>query len=108
MTINTIKRLGNKRINNLELRWTNCPVSEGYYEIVCWQGEAEKEYCYSLAMWYKDSEGWNLRFVGNRPFDSWKVDRHLFWQLAKYGDTVANAEFALEQKMDDYKNHIYS
>lgn len=107
-----------KRVENLELRLTKA-FAEGwpsYYEIVCWQdydpehlpeNATSKEYCYTLASWEKDSEGWDLKFVGNRVFDENKVDRHLFWELAKYGDRIANAEFDLEEKLNDFKNHIY-
>ena len=105
-----------RRIDNLELRWTESSHAPGYYEIVCWQdydtdhlpeGTTSKQYCYTLAAWEKSSEGWDLKFVGNRAFDENKVDRHLFWALAKYGDRIANAEFDLEEKVKDFKNHIY-
>jgi hypothetical protein len=105
-----------KRVDNFEFRWVESNYHPGYYEIVLWQdydpdhlpeGATSKEYCYTIASWHKDSEGWDLHFVGNRAFDENKVDRHLFWELAKYGDRVANAEFDLEEKVKDFKNHIY-
>ena len=108
-----------KRVDNLELRWVESNYHPGYYEIVCWQdydadnlkhlpeNTTSKQYCYTLATWEKDSESWDLKFVGNRAFDENKVDRHLFWELAKYGNTIANAEFDLEEKVKDFKNHIY-
>jgi len=105
-----------KRVDNLEFRWVESNYHPGYYEIVSWQdydsdhlpeGTTSKEYCYTLATWEKDSESWDLKFVGNRAFDENKVDRHLFWELAKYGDKIAKAEFDLEEKIKDFKNNIY-
>ena len=109
-----------KRVHNFEFRWVESNYHPGYYEIVLWQdydadnlkhlpeNTTSKQYCYTLASWHKDGEGWDLHFVGNRAFDENKVDRHLFWELAKYGDRIANAEFDLEEKIKDFKNNIYS
>jgi hypothetical protein len=86
------------RFDNLEFRWVESNYHPPYPEIVCWQkGSDEKEFCYTLALWVEGSEGWALKFVGNRPFDKERVDSNLFWELARFGDTVANAEWELKQ-----------
>jgi len=88
------------RFDNLEFRWTES-FGEGktqYPEIVCWVKKSDgSEYCYTLALWDKDSEGWDLKFIGNRPFDKENVDSNLFWELARFGNIVANAEWELKQ-----------
>lgn len=91
-----------KRVDNIELRWSWYAFpKEGYYSIVAWETSAssENEWCYTLASWDKDSEGVHLKFVGSRPFDSWKVDPQVFWEMARYGDSIANAEFRFDEKM---------
>ena len=46
-------------------------------------------YNFTLAYWIKDSEGFDLRFVGNRPFD---VKPKTFMKLARFG----------QKKLDKY------
>ena len=107
-----------KRIGNLELRWTESKFHSGYYyEIVLWQdyepdhlpeGATSKEWCYTLASWEKNCEGWDLTFVGDRPFQEDKIDRDEFWAIIKYGNKIANADFELEETIKNYKNNLYS
>lgn len=41
---------------------------EPYIELVKWETDTRgKPYCFTLAYWHRDDEGWELRFVGNRP-----------------------------------------
>ena len=92
------------RFDNLEFRWTKTigEISYWYPEIVCWSKnieDTEPEWCYTLAYWVEDSEGWDLKFVGNRPFEADKVDQKLFWELAKIGDSIANADWKMNQIM---------
>ena len=37
--------------------------------------QIKKEYCWTVAYWNKGKEGYDLQFVGGRPFD---VDGELF------------------------------
>ncbi len=71
-------------------------------EVVCWQnyGESksndsnsEQEYCFTLAWFRRDSEGYHVEFVGDRPF---KVENtKSFWEMLKYGQSVLDAEIRL-------------
>ena len=66
--------------DDLELR--SCNGKQKKAEIVKWEDEVS---CYTLAYWTKDSEGYDLQFVGNRPFD---VDWRLFMDLAQQGQKL--------------------
>ena len=85
----------NKRIGNLEFR---CNKEGRPAEIVCWQPDQNgKEFCYTL-LWYKrNSEGYYIEFVGQRPLDH-GFDGGL-WALMQYGQEVLNAEFKLEEQL---------
>jgi hypothetical protein len=81
----------NTRIDDLELR--SCGehllaegVKHNTAEIVKWAKDAgKKEYCWTVAYWNKHKEGYDLRFVGNRPFD---VNSDIFMKLAKQGQQL--------------------
>jgi hypothetical protein len=80
----------NLKIKNLELR--SCDeslTSNGEHstaEIVEWiKDESEKEFCWTLAYWKTDSDGYFLQFVQDRPFG---VDSKLFMELAKQGQNL--------------------
>ena len=72
------------RIEDLEVR--TCDenlLSHGTAEtmsIVRWN----KNVCFCLAYWTKDSEGYNLNFIKGRPFDD-DIDKEEFWLLAEIG-----------------------
>ena len=97
------------RFDNLEFRWVEAVrwvKTDGpdqnlrYPEIVCWVKKIDNsEFCYTLAYWDEDSEGWDLKFVGDRPFDYDNVDPKLFWELARMGNTVANADWRMQRFM---------
>lgn len=85
----------NFRVEDLEVR--SCGkhlISSGKHnraEIVKWANDTEKkEYCWTLAYWNKGEEGYDLKFVGNRPFD---IDGELFMKLAKQGQQILDDEF---------------
>ena len=85
----------NKRIDNLEFRATPTR-SEIEYELVQWQGDLP-ETCIVVAFFDKGKEGYNIRFIGDRPFQ-YDIDRSVFWSLLKFGQTYCDALFEL----DDY------
>lgn len=89
-----------KRIRELELRWTeNIVTKEEYMEIVIWRArDTGSEFCFSLLIWNKKSEGWELRFVGDRPF-GYEVDHDLLWSLMRYGQDILDAEFRLSESI---------
>ena len=88
--------------NDIEFRKSGTPDSKGYIpkdrtaELVVWEfHEAnKKEYCYTIAWFKKDSEGYYVKTVGSRFTDY--HDPELAMKMAKYGLKVLNAEFDLE------------
>ena len=85
----------NSRINNLEVR--SCGkhlLSDNEHnraEIVKWAKDtSEKEYCWTVAYWSKGKEGYDLQFVGGRPFET---NSELFMKLAKQGQQMLDDVF---------------
>lgn len=85
----------NQTIGDLEFRWIT--ESSRNAEIVRWQ-ESEKlgKFCYTLAWWIKDKEGYNLQFIGDRPLAS-EVDKDDFWALVHYGQKICDAKFEFDE-----------
>lgn len=91
-----------KRIGNLEFRWSKTLGRETtfYPEIVCWKKwDSIEESCYTLLYWKRDSEGWYVQFVGSRPFEDDEWDHDMLWALMRYGQSIADAEFKIEERM---------
>lgn len=66
-------------------------------EVVRWKVGANDEwFCYTLCWWGKDKEGYNLEFIGSRPFEYDDIDT--LWSLLRYADKVLQAQFELENK----------
>ena len=61
-------------------------------EIVKWCSDDGKEYCYTIAFWNKNKESYDLKFVGNRPFDK-DINSKLFMKLAKQGQQILDNPF---------------
>jgi hypothetical protein len=81
----------NLRIEDLEVRSCNINLlSDGEHnraEIVEWSkgtGKTQSHSC-TLAYWNLDEEGYDLQFVGGRPFDT---DTGIFMKLAKHGQQI--------------------
>ncbi len=72
------------RVGNLEVRSADKYLMQAgehvKAEIILWH--TDNKSCHTVASWQRDSEGFNLHFVGNRPF---KVEELYFFQLAKVG-----------------------
>ena len=80
----------NLRIEDLEVR--SCSInllSDGEHdraEIVKWSKKHNKKgLCFTVAYWNLDEEGYDLQFVGGRPFDT---DTGIFMKLAKHGQQI--------------------
>ena len=82
----------NKRIDDLEFRSTPTR-SEIAYELVQWQGDLP-ETCIVVAFIEKGREGYNIKFIGDRPFHH-SVDQSVLWPLLKFGQTYCDALFEL-------------
>ncbi len=80
------------RIGHLEVRTCDKKLtSNGVHktaEIVCW---IEGDTCYTLASWKKHKEGFELNFVGDRPFNI--DDKDTFWDIAKFGQEFLDNNF---------------
>lgn len=84
-----------KRINDLEIRYSNF---NKMYELVQWnKKETGEEYCFVIAFFRKGKEGCNIEFIGNRPFLN--DNSELVWTMLKYGQSVVDAEFNLEESI---------
>jgi hypothetical protein len=81
----------NKRINDIEFRYV-----PSKWEIVKWDKRSDGgDYCYTLVLYEKHSEGYEIRFIGDRPFRYENVEK--LWALMKYGQKVLDAHFDLEE-----------
>lgn len=77
------------RVDDLEFRRNGLSNAE----IVRWQVQGEKEFCYTLLWFKKDDEGYYIEFVGARPLEI--EDRGTLWKLMDYGQAVLTAEYKL-------------
>ena len=89
--VNPVERLV-MRIGDVEVRCCDKHLcSTGFLEtaeIVQWHDGGET--CHTIAAWRRDSEGYDLHFIGGRPFNACGAD--VFWKLAKAG----------QDHLDDY------
>ena len=80
----------NFKIGDLELRSCNkqliSSLNQETAEIVKWMKKDNVgEYCYTVAYWIESNEGFDLKFVGNRPF---KLNYERFMHLADIGQKM--------------------
>ena len=60
-------------------------------ELVSWQNDGEKDYCFTLAYFVRDKEGYYLKFVGDRPFEYiHDIDVPMLWKLLSYAQEILN------------------
>jgi len=76
-----------------------------YYEIIQWfdydwkeEVVRENSTCYTIALFKNTDEGPTLQFVGNRPFKLDTFEVKDFWELARYGQTILQAEHEFNNK----------
>lgn len=82
------------RIKDIEFRHMNNRTAE----VVRWASDSSgNEYCYTLLFYQRSSEGYEVEFVGARPFEY--ADEELLWVLMKYGQTVMDAKWRVEAKI---------
>lgn len=84
-----------KRIGNLEFRLNDDKRSPEIVGIL--EQKDGTETCYTLVFYERDNEGYNIHFIGPRPFDE-SVDRNDFWKLLKFGQKICDACFRVEQE----------
>jgi hypothetical protein len=77
----------NITLDDLEMRAaTPLNSDKEYFEIVKWTTTTTR-HCYTLAVFDQDKEGYNLRFIGNRPFDD-KIRSTDFWAITKMAQAI--------------------
>lgn len=81
------------RIQNLEFK-TNFGTGRDP-EIVKNFDFASKESQYTILWWIKDKEGYDIHFLGSRPFSE-DINGDILWKLMEYGQTVLDARFKVE------------
>lgn len=88
------------RIDNLEVRSCGEHLLQknphNTAEILRWEfheNDPGVEFCYVLAYWVKNKEGYDLSFVNDRPFDK-DIPDDTFMFLAGEGQKILNTEFA--------------
>jgi hypothetical protein len=88
-------KLAPHRIEDLEFKPTEA-VGKRDHAIVQWfprEGEEGKEYCCVVCFFRRGSEGYEIEFVGDRPF---QVEKHdVLWNLMRFGQRVLDASFDL-------------
>ena len=68
------------RHGEFEVRTTKNVRGEPYIELVKWyESKDGRMYCYTIAYWNHNDEGWNLRFVGDRMLDLQELDIGKIW-----------------------------
>ena len=99
-----------KTIGRLSLRETSTIHDEPikYFEIVQWENYdfihekiEENSTCFTIALFKKENDIYNLKFIGNKPFNLDKYEVEHFWLLAKYGQTLLEAEYEFNNKTKD-------
>ena len=86
------------RFRDIEFRWSDC---NNKYELVSYRkyyAEKEmKEYCYAIAFFDKDKEGYDMKTIGTRFFEDKDA-----WVVAKHAMNFLNEIFMIEQDELNY------
>ena len=81
------------RFRNIEFRWSTYNKK---HELVKWYKVEDRNYCYVVAFFDKDKEGYyDLRTVGDRFFedkDAWVVGKHAIEFLNAMSKELRNEE----------------
>jgi hypothetical protein len=86
------------RFRNIEFRWSTYNKK---HELVKWykaevDGCEERNYCYVIAFFDKDNEGYNMRTIGDRFFEDKDA-----WVVGKYGLEFLNEIFEIEKNEEE-------
>ena len=83
------------RFRNIEFRWSTYNKK---HELVKWYKVEERNYCYVVALFDKDNEGYNMRTIGDRFFEDKDA-----WVVGKYALEFLNAIFEIERIEEELK-----
>ena len=72
-------------------------------DLVKWDSNGNsKPYCFSLAYWRKNKDGYELYFVGDRPFKYIEPeDIEIIWKALQLAQKVLDDWFKLESMMEN-------
>jgi hypothetical protein len=83
------------RFRNIEFRWSTYNKK---HELVKWYKVEERNYCYVVALFDKDKEGYNMRTIGDRFFEDKDA-----WVVGKHAIEFLNAIFEIERIEEELK-----
>jgi len=83
------------RFRNIEFRWSTYNKK---HELVKWYKVEERNYCYVIALFDKDNEGYNMRTIGDRFFEDKDA-----WVVGKHAIEFLNAIFEIERIEEELK-----
>ena len=85
------------RIENIEFR--EVPKEPEKYELVQWneKNNEEGEWCIVLAFYILRSEGYEIRTIGSRLFET--DNDKLTWAMLRYGQAICDAKFNLSEEI---------
>ena len=88
------------RFRNIEFRWSTYNKK---HELVKWykvevDGCEERNYCYVIALFDKDNEGYNMRTISSRFFEDKDA-----WVVGKHAIEFLNAIFEIEKNEEELK-----
>jgi hypothetical protein len=91
----------NWTFEDFEIRKTNRIVGgQPYWELVKWQTHNGQRSCFTLAFFDETSEGWELRFVGNRPFEYIDNDKVVIvWKALCMVNKTLNEYFKISYEL---------
>lgn len=83
--------LGKSNIRKYNLEFRTCGEhlleSEAHTTGEIVEYAKENTNCWAIAYWRKTNDGYNLQFVGSRPFSE-NIDVDVFWSLVKIGQQI--------------------
>lgn len=83
------------RFRNIEFRWSTYNKK---HELIRWYKVEERNYCYVIALFDKDNEGYNMRTIGDRFFEDKDA-----WVVGKHAIEFLNAIFEIERIEEELK-----
>jgi 5S rRNA maturation endonuclease (ribonuclease M5) len=83
------------RFRNIEFRWSTYNKK---HELVKWYKVEERNYCYVIALFDKDNEGYNMRTISSRFFEDKDA-----WVVGKHAIEFLNAIFEIERIEEELK-----
>lgn len=93
----------NWTFEDFEIRPTKTiTTGKSYWELVMWQNYNGKRSCFTLAFFKETSEGWELQFVGDRPFEYIDDDTaSTIWKALRLVNRTLNEYFKMSYEINN-------